>query len=413
MELIFLDAGLMNKAGHSYKLAKVVSENLRRRNLRHRIFGLSNLEASITAEFGAIPHFRRSLYDGEDLSWGEKRLRAVAVLFRSVPANSATRSERRSFKRLNDDFERDLEALPADIWKPDKILCVVAISQNQILGLVRFLRKLSDSRLPRVICNLMFPPNFVPWGAVSECGEEYFRHAFELAAPLTGKMLHFTVENEAMREAYRKDFGLHTRILPLPFGDQEPLQAKDGPVRIGFYGDSKCDKGFHLLPDAIALCRRDGVDADFVVQIHHGNWEPRTIEAERALRALKGVRLLEGILSAEDYDSWLNRTDVILLPYDPVAFGPARGSGIFAEAVAAGRPIVATQGTFAGDSVSKQEVEGEVFAPHTSEALAGAIARLLPRLAACTARAGERAKDYASAHSPDAFVDTLLELAKA
>jgi glycosyltransferase involved in cell wall biosynthesis len=413
MELIFLDSGLMNKAGHSYKLAKVVGENLAHRNLRHRVFGLHNLEASITAEIGAIPHFRRSLYDGEDLSWSEKRLRAVTALFRSAPVSVSNRSERRSWKRLNEDFEQDLNALPEDIWKPDNLICVVAISQNQILGLVRFLRKLPHGRLPRVVCNLMFPPSFVPWGTVSEGGEEYFRCAVELAAPLTGRILHFTAENEAMRAAYQKDFDLSTRILPLPFGDTEPKHTKEGPVCIGYFGNSKCDKGFHLIPGAIALCQRDALNAEFVVQIQHNHWEPRTIEAERSLRALKGVRILDGILSHEDYDTWLSQTDVILLPYDPIAFGPARGSGIFAEAVAGGRPIVATKGTFAGDSVSKQQAEGEVFAPHTSQALATAIARLLPRLTACEARAAERAKDYASSHSADAFVDTLLELAKA
>jgi glycosyltransferase involved in cell wall biosynthesis len=412
MELIFLDPGLLNKAGHSYKLAKTVSRNLAGRSLRHRNFGLHNLESSIAAEIDAIPHFSRSLYDGEDLSWSEKRLRAVAALVRSAQATATDRSERRSWKKLNKDFERDLEALPGDVWKPDNLVCVVAISQNQILGLVRFLRRLPHDRLPCVVCNLMFPPRFVPWGTISRGGEKYFRRAFELAAPLTGTILHFTVENEAMRAAYHQNFGLNTQILPLPFGDRGPKHTREGPARIGFFGDSKCDKGFHLLPGAIARCQSAELGAEFIVQIQHSHWEPRTIEAERALRALNCVRLLDGILSGEDYDSWLTEMDVILLPYDPIAFGPARGSGIFAEAVAGGCPIVATKGTFAGDSISRQQAEGEVFAPHTSEALAGAIVRLLPRLAACTARAAERARDYARSHSPDAFVDALLKLAK-
>src|ERR1700730_19277119 len=86
MEFILLDAGLLNKAGHSYKLAKAVSQNLDRRNLNHRIFGLHSLDASITAEIGAIPHFSRSLYDSEDFSWSEKRLRAVAALLKWAAA---------------------------------------------------------------------------------------------------------------------------------------------------------------------------------------------------------------------------------------------------------------------------------------------------------------------------------------
>jgi glycosyltransferase involved in cell wall biosynthesis len=101
----------------------------------------------------------------------------------------------------------------------------------------------------------------------------------------------------------------------------------------------------------------------------------------------------------------------MLLPHDPVTFG-MRASGIFTESVAAGRPVVASRGTFAGTSVENNQVEGEVFAPHTSEALAAAIARLMPRLPACKARAAQRAQDFARSHSPDAYLDVLLAHAK-
>jgi glycosyltransferase involved in cell wall biosynthesis len=412
MELIFLDAGLQNKAGHSYTLAKAVSQNLKRRNLPHRIFGLRSLEAPIALETGAIPHFTRSLYDGEDCSWWEKLLRPARALIHGATGTGSDRSEQRSFKKLNEDFERDLQNLPEDVWQPRNLLYVVAISQNQILGLTRFLLKLPESHLPRIACNLMFPPSFVPWGTISEFGKRYYRGAFDEAAPLTGR-LYFTVENEAMRAGYLTDFGISARILPVPFAGARPNMTRAGPASIGFFGDSKCDKGFHLLPEAIALCQEMKLPAEFVIQVQHGHWEPRTIAAERALRALKGIRLVEGILSCEDYAFLTSGIDIMLLPYDPIAFGPARGSGIFTECVAAGRPVIAAQGTFAGGSVSEQKVEGEVFAPYTSAALAGAIARLLPRLPTCKARAAKRAKEYARRHNPDAFTEALLELAKA
>ncbi|MGH6801110.1 MAG: glycosyltransferase [Methylocella sp.] len=85
-----------------------------------------------------------------------------------------------------------------------------------------------------------------------------------------------------------------------------------------------------------------------------------------------------------------------------------RGSGIFPESVAAGRPVVGSKGTFAGTSIEKNQAGGEVFAPHTSEALGAAIGRLMPRLPACKARAAERAQDFARSHSPGAYIDVLL-----
>jgi hypothetical protein len=52
------------------------------------------------------------------------------------------------------------------------------------------------------------------------------------------------------------------------------------------------------------------------------------------------VRLIGDRLSREDYAAWLNRAQVILLPYDPVAYRE-RTSGIFTEAIMAGRiPLV-------------------------------------------------------------------------
>ena len=74
MEVIFLDNGLISKGEHSYALAAKLAEALSRRNLRYRMFGVHSLDRSIAEELGASPHFKRSLYDGEDLSRDEQRL---------------------------------------------------------------------------------------------------------------------------------------------------------------------------------------------------------------------------------------------------------------------------------------------------------------------------------------------------
>jgi glycosyltransferase involved in cell wall biosynthesis len=233
-----------------------------------------------------------------------------------------------------------------------------------------------------------------------------------LAAPLLDRVLFFTVENKAMQALLKQDFGIGAEILPIPFDGSPRKETGDGTVRLGFFGYSKCEKGFHLLPKAIELCRRQRLAAEFIIQIQHSGWEQRTIEAEHALRTLKNVRLVEGVLTGAEYAAWTSQTDVMLLPYDPVAFGAARGSGIFTESVASGRPVIASRGTFAGASVEKNEAEGEVFEPYTSEKLAAAIARLIPRLPDCRVRAAERTEAFAREHSADAYVDVLLRHAR-
>ncbi len=120
MELILIDSGLVNKAGHHYMLAKTVSEALARRKLRYRIFGLIGLDTSIESEIGAIPHFIRSPYECVRFSGGEELLRTFAAIFRGAPAGGSPYfSERQSWKQLNETFEGDLEGLPADVWQKD------------------------------------------------------------------------------------------------------------------------------------------------------------------------------------------------------------------------------------------------------------------------------------------------------
>jgi glycosyltransferase involved in cell wall biosynthesis len=408
MEIIFLDNGLTSKGEHSYSLVKKVGEALSARGLRHRVFGMASMDAAIVAEIGAIPHFRRSLYESESPTPNERRFLSLAAMARGAAFDRSLPSERTSSKVLNASFQRDLHALPADVWNAGNLIVAPGISQNQILALIRYLIAKPGNQRPRAVCQLMFAPNWTPWGRNAKLGTGLYGQAFRLSAPLR-KTLFFTAENEAIAEIYRALYKLEIAILPVPFGAEAPAAAINaGQVpRLGFFGYSKCDKGFHLLPRAIDLCRRNGLEVDFTIQVQHGGWELGAIAAERDLRRIKGVRLIEGVLSDEDYIRETNRIDAMLLPYDPTLFG-LRGSGIFTQSVAAGRPVVASLGTFAGKSIAAGEAEGEVFSPYDASSLAAAIARLVPRLADIQANAAGLAKAFALKHSVDAYVDVLM-----
>jgi glycosyltransferase involved in cell wall biosynthesis len=407
MEVIFVDNGLIGKGEHSYSLIKLVGERLTRCGVRYRVFGTKSIDPMIVAEIGALPHFSRSLYQSENPTPIERCLLRLFALARGRACDATIPSERTSARVLNASFEQDLAALPPEIWSSDKLIVAPAVSQNQIVGLIRTLRAKADGERPRVVCHLMFAPSWTPWGRNGKLGQSLYRKAFALAGPMIGKTLFFTTENEAIASVYRGQYGIETRILPVPFGDAEPAAPCSGRPVFGFFGYSKFEKGFHLLPQAIEICRAHGLDANFTVQLQHGGWEPATVAAERTLRQIPGVRLVEGVLSHEEYTVETGKIDAMLLPYDPVLFG-LRGSGIFTQSVAAGRPVIASAGTFAGASIASGKAEGEVFSPQDSAALAAAIMRLCSRLADSHARAAKLAKAFAHTHSAEAYVDVLL-----
>ncbi len=60
------------------------------------------------------------------------------------------------------------------------------------------------------------------------------------------------------------------------------------------------------------------------------------------------MQIIEGPLTSEQYRQLILKSDVILLPYDAREY-QARSSGIFIEALVAGVPCIAPQGTWMQD----------------------------------------------------------------
>jgi glycosyltransferase involved in cell wall biosynthesis len=412
MEVIILDNGLQGRGEHSYPLLLEVRDALSRRKIAHRIYGVRDADAAAVADIGAIPWFTKSLYwSGRQRlpSWRNFTSDSLSLM-RSFGARGYHFSEEATARILNKTYQRDLERLPRDVWAHNNLVVIPAISQNQILGLVQYLLSLPAAKLPTVVCQLMFTPEWTPWNRNGCHGESYYKEAFRDAAPLIGKSLFFATENDALAQLYLQVFKLKTGFLPIVTQMPHTPSQPEGTIKLGFFGYSKSEKGFHLLPEAIELCRARNLPAQFVVQIQHSNWERETVETEKALRRIPDIEIIDGALDADEYSRQINEVDATLLPYDPMRFG-LRGSGIYTESVAAGRPVVAAKGIYAALGIERGEAVGEIFAPYTGRALADAIERLLPRVTEFQSRAARSARDFAVRHSGDAYIDAMMRLA--
>ena len=174
----------------------------------------------------------------------------------------------------------------------------------------------------------------------------------------------------------------------------------------------RAEKGFHLLPEAIAICQKARSDLDFTIQIQHHGFDRGIALAATAIKALPNVRIVEGVMSAEAFAKETGQVDIVLLPYDPVMFG-LRGSAIFIESVSAGRLVVAAKGIWAAASIESGEAAGEIFHPYTSAALAAAILRLCDALPERQIEAVEKAAKFEQTNSVDAYVERLFAVTAA
>lgn len=409
MDIVLIANGLTNRGEHSYRLIQEVRGALMRRAIGVHAYAARSLDPAIIEEKIAIPHFEYSLYDSLGPRVSDLLVRKLEKWWSGGERAVSYPREFLTWRILNRSFRRDLDSLPRHLCTADHLLVITAVNQNQISGLIDFMRARALDSLPKVVCQLMFSPNWTPWGRAAQHSDAYYRKAFQKATPLIGHKLFFTTENAAIAKVYREQYGLETKILPIPFAVARPPRRAEKTIRLGFFGYSKSAKGFHLLPEAAALCRDAGLDVEFQIQIQHSQWEQATIEAERRLRTMPNVCLIEGALSSDDYIMETNKADVVLLPYHPILFGMG-GSGIFTESIAAGRPIIASDGTFAAESIRMSEAQGEIFAPYNAAELVGAIARILPQIPRIKARAEAQAEAFARRHSGDAYVDVLLTL---
>src|SRR5579872_6734832 len=70
MRLFYLDPGLHSRSGHHAVHCRLIVGEFRARGIETRVFGHVDVEARVTAELGAQPHFRHSTYvlsDGDPL----------------------------------------------------------------------------------------------------------------------------------------------------------------------------------------------------------------------------------------------------------------------------------------------------------------------------------------------------------
>jgi glycosyltransferase involved in cell wall biosynthesis len=378
-----------------------------------RLFAPRALDTEVAQDTGAVPFFRRSLYE----SVGRPNFRQVLTLpwrrGSCEPPFDRTRSEIATFRTLNRDYRRDLARLPC-VWNAENIVLVLGLSQNELQGLVRHLLRLPAAQRPAVICTLMFAPPWTSWGAPAVHGVHNYRRTFELAAPLLGRSLFFVTETAALAAYYQSAFGVRADLLPIPLafdGASYRPRAGVGTTAFGYFGYSKTAKGFHLLPRTVETCRARGLAASFVIHVQHTRWEAAVVAAEAALDRLSDVSLVKGQLNRDDYYSLFDRVDAMLLPYDPEEYGQ-RGSGILVEAVSRGLPVIAAAGTWAASVVSSGEAAGEVFAPFVAEALAEAVERLIARFDVSRKNAAAAAAKFGAANSAAAYVSAILDIAR-
>ncbi len=165
----------------------------------------------------------------------------------------------------------------------------------------------------------------------------------------------FVTDSEKLVGPFEKSLGREVHYLPhivsYEFPEPEPRTAGK-PILVFAPGNARREKGFTETMAAIRIINGSGSrdELRFMVQCH----DPDRV-CENVLRCgmPSGVERIDRPLADSEYVERLGRSDVVVLPYHLDLY-EQRTSGIFCEARVAGKPVIATENSWAGDRVRRE-----------------------------------------------------------
>jgi glycosyltransferase involved in cell wall biosynthesis len=228
----------------------------------------------------------------------------------------------------------------------------------------------------------------------------------------------FYTDTRELAADYAALAGFPFAVLPIPFRadlipptDPRAAHGPADPLRVLFLGDLRAEKGFTRLPPLVRATEAQecGRRVQFVVPgaLHPEERGPAMLAALAELEAHPAERVdrphRDGFVPADEYYRLLATADVVLCPYDARAYR-ARSSGVFAEAVAAGKPTVVPADTW---MASEQEPgAGETYTDDRT--LHSALRRVCANYPAYRTAAEAARARWLAQHSPENLLARLV-----
>lgn len=356
-KILIIDSGMRNLGGHNFSYTRAVQDALAEKGFETDVFANKLLTEDLAKSSGYKSIFTNGAYDFPPFK-GIKR--DLAYIY----AQSVIYAE---------ELEKELGNKLSDY---SAIFCHT-IGDFELIGWNRFLsRNNLNSKLFLLLRNT---PKFTKLSLLKRQIHPFFRikphYLNSIYAKLKDKFTLVT-DSDLLTDDYRTIFKHQIVTLPIPINKYFLAEEKGYAASlnefktrynlnkkglcIGYMGDARSAKGFHLLPELVGKILDKTKNIYFAIQcpksasgsdhsnLPQGVAELREIEKKHQDRLV----LVSERLSEEDYANMSRCLDIVLIPYLPTGYTEAT-SGIFAEAVALGKPTVVTETTWMAHELKK------------------------------------------------------------
>jgi len=422
---VIVDPSLRDFRGHHYMLSDLASRSAERAGMR-----VTWLVADPTSQIpkrenvSITPWFSMSMYDAYKPTTPNRKERGLLARLASFLSDGESR--------------RGGAPDPADVIKPELQRAFTRFRDDD--RRTRFFAHTADGAIYRAlgaladeiasnqdiivhVCTPYDPVGVMPnRGPSKDIGPAIGRLA---AARVIGRQVYFHAENPYLAAHLSALWKTPVGTLEIPFAasGRERAVAAIGELRDGLgiekdafvissLGPARLEKGFDKLPDIIRAWRAKAQDAS-APPVHFAlhaapqiiGRDPRIAKALETIRAENdgSITLIEGTLSEGEYAALLDASDAVILPYDAEMYG-VRSSGALAEALGAGKVIIARRGSYPARRIEP----GAGECAETPAEYAAAMLKIVSDAASYRDAAAHAAARYARENSLDDYVKKIM-----
>jgi glycosyltransferase involved in cell wall biosynthesis len=293
---------------------------------------------------------------------------------------------------------------------PGSILFLHTTTHRQIEPVVQAmeLRQLRDCAL---VILLRYAPAPNPHHPNAETVARY-RDALAAISRLgLADRVHLATDSDLLVEEYGAITDLAVNLLPIPHcGELVPPRDPDARPLIAYLGNARSTKGFQYLPHVVSRFRPRLATGEWAAEFQANVMFRHDLQSVMAVCALRSepVTLREEELSPAEYDSLLERASLVVVPYQSLYYH-AQTSGVFAEAMGRGIPVVVPRGTWMSRQLAASGA-GVLFAPGDRADLADAVGQAMERIDELTDLARAQQPSWVKTHNPKNFVAAISRL---
>ena len=299
---------------------------------------------------------------------------------------------------------------------PGAIVFGHMITSKQLLGWSWFIERHALPNGLRVVLLLRYEPSLYT-GIVAA---KAFRNLERLSA---SGMVRLASDSTRLAAGYAALTSLPIEIVAIPHAKPPcksptapksallPAHGLDGLRQVCFatLGNPRVDKGFLDVLAAVTIIAAspDAKRFRYVIQANDPGYGIEPTLGTFIDHAPDGTCFITSLMDPETYFATLFSADIVVLPYW-VSVYEGRTSGVFVEAVSAGKVVICSAGTWMADELHSWGA-GVICEERNPQSLAAAMRRCLCEFEALSGRAEHAAEAYRARHNAARLVQDLVE----